>query len=132
MKIGELAKISGCPVETIRFYENSGLLPKPPRSIGNYRLYGEEHRKALQFILHCRALDLSIEEVKELFNLKSMQASDARRAHSIIGNHILEINRKIAQLESLKTELESLSCKCSHEHLDEESEKCDLIEALHQ
>ena len=51
MKIGELAKITGCQVGTIRFYETSGLLPAAPRTHGNYRVYGEEHKKALQFIV---------------------------------------------------------------------------------
>lgn len=132
MKIGELAKITGCQVGTIRFYETSGLLPAAPRTQGNYRVYGEEHKKSLQFILHCRALDLSIDEVKELINLKSAQASDARKAHSIIENHILEINKKITQLESLKSELEFLAHKCGHDHREEKGETCCLIEALHQ
>ncbi len=131
MQIGELAKICGCQVGTIRFYENSGLLPKPSRTLGNFRVYGDEHKKALQFILHCRALDLSIDEVKELFNLKSAEARDARKAHSIIENHILEINKKIKQLETLKSELDGLVHKCGRDHVDEGSETCELIEALH-
>ncbi len=94
MKIGELAKITGCQVGTIRFYETSGLLPAAPRTQRKLQGLRRRTQKALQFILHCRALDLSIDEVKELINLKSAQASDARKAHSIIENHILEINKK--------------------------------------
>ena len=55
IQIGELAKRTACPVVTIRFYEQEGLLPPPGRSRGNFRLYGEEHVERLQFIRHCCA-----------------------------------------------------------------------------
>lgn len=57
MKIGELAKRTGCPVETIRYYEREGLLPEPARSEGNYRQYTLAHVERLSFIRHCRSLD---------------------------------------------------------------------------
>ena len=66
IKIGELAKRTGATVETIRYYEKEGLLPEPSRSAGNYRLYNEEHIEHLQFILHCRALDMALDEVRVL------------------------------------------------------------------
>ena len=62
LKIGELAKQTGCLVETIRYYEREGLLLEPPRSEGNYRLYTDIHSERLQFIRHCRSLDMTLEE----------------------------------------------------------------------
>ena len=66
MKIGELAKITDCQVETIRYYEREGLLPQAPRSESNYRIYGAEHTERLGFIRHCRSLDMTLEEIRVL------------------------------------------------------------------
>ena len=66
MKIGELARRTGCQVETIRYYEREGLLPEPARSPGNYRLYGSAHVERLTFIRHCRALDMTLGEIRTL------------------------------------------------------------------
>ena len=63
IRIGDLAKRSGCEVVTIRYYEKEGLLPKPARSGGNFRLYGEAHAERLQFIRHCRSLDMTLSEI---------------------------------------------------------------------
>ena len=57
MTIGELARRTGCGIETIRYYEHEGLLPKPGRTSGNFRRYGQEHAELLSFIRHCRSLD---------------------------------------------------------------------------
>ena len=59
MKIGELAKLADCQVETVRYYEREGLLPAPARSEGNYRLYSSEHLERLTFIRNCRTLDMN-------------------------------------------------------------------------
>lgn len=64
MKIGELAKVTQTQAETIRFYEREGLLTEPPRSNGNYRLYGQEHLERLAFIRHCRSLDMTLDEIR--------------------------------------------------------------------
>jgi DNA-binding transcriptional MerR regulator len=59
MKIGELARLAGTNVETIRYYERDGLLPETSRSEGNYRIYGETHVQRLSFIRRCRSLDMT-------------------------------------------------------------------------
>lgn len=64
IKIGELAERTETTVETIRYYEKERLLPEPARSSGNYRLYNEEHMERLQFILHCRMLDMALDKVR--------------------------------------------------------------------
>jgi len=67
--IGTLSKWTGCNVETIRYYERTGLLPVPGRSRGGYRLHDTEHLKRLAFIRRARALGFSIEEVRRLLDL---------------------------------------------------------------
>ena len=78
MKIGELATASGTPVDTIRFYEREGLLPAPARSAANYRQYEAAHLERLQFIRHCRTLDMSLTQVRELLRVRA--ATPARRS----------------------------------------------------
>ena len=63
MTIGELARKTGCGIETIRYYEHEGLLPKPARTSGNFRRYGQEHAELLSFIRHCRPLDMALNEI---------------------------------------------------------------------
>jgi DNA-binding transcriptional MerR regulator len=58
--MGELSKAAGCNVETVRYYERIGLLPAPDRTQSGYRSYSEEHLERLQFIRHCRALQMSL------------------------------------------------------------------------
>jgi DNA-binding transcriptional MerR regulator len=65
-RIGQLAMHAGSKIETIRYYEQQRLLPQPARSGGNYRLYGAEHVKHLQFIRHCRSLDMTLDEIRTL------------------------------------------------------------------
>ena len=72
MKIGELAKLTDCQVETIRYYEREGLLPEPARSEGNYRLYTQAHVERLTFIRNCRSLDMTLEEIRSLLNLRDI------------------------------------------------------------
>src|ERR1035437_4714890 len=70
MKIGNLATASAPPGETIRYYEREGILPKPGRTLGNYRVYEENHLERLQFVRYCRGLDMSLDEVRVLLRLK--------------------------------------------------------------
>jgi DNA-binding transcriptional MerR regulator len=70
IKIGELARRTTCRVETIRFYEKEGILPPPPRSTGNYRLYGKQHVDLLLFIRRCRSLDMTLDEVRRLLLIR--------------------------------------------------------------
>ena len=71
MKIGELAAAAGLPVETVRFYEKQGLLPAPHRRENNYRRYDEGALQRLRFIGNCRALDMSLDEVRVLLVIAS-------------------------------------------------------------
>ena len=75
MKIGELAQAAQCTPETVRYYEKAGLLPPPSRSDGNYRVYGPAHLERLVFVRHCRALDMTHEEIRELLELRDVPPS---------------------------------------------------------
>ena len=62
MRISQIAEQVACPIQTIRFYEQQGLLPRPARTPRNYRVYTSAHAARLRFIRHCRGLDMSLEE----------------------------------------------------------------------
>eukprot|EP01031_Cornospumella_fuschlensis_P050385 gene50385-61643_t len=84
MKIGERARLTDGPVETIRYYEREGLLPEPSRSEGNYRQYTQAHVERLAFIRHCRSLDMTQQEIRELLRLRDSPEADCTAANRLI------------------------------------------------
>jgi DNA-binding transcriptional MerR regulator len=69
MKIGELAREAGVDVQTVRYYEREALLEAPARTASGYRTYGPRHLERLNFIRHCRSLDMPLADVKRLLEL---------------------------------------------------------------
>lgn len=112
MKIGELAAKVGCLVETVRYYERSGMLPCPVRSAGNYRLYGAAHQERLTFIRHCRSLDMSLEEIRILLAIRDDPERDCGEVNTLLDNHVTEVANRIAQLGQLQSQLLSLRSAC--------------------
>jgi Cd(II)/Pb(II)-responsive transcriptional regulator len=115
MRIGELAQVTGTQVETIRYYEKQGLLPEPGRSDGNYRVYGPEHVDLLQFIRHCRGLDMSLEEVRVLLRLRDAPAEDCGDVNALLDEHIGHVVRRIKELRTLERQLRDLRARCASE-----------------
>ena len=112
IKIGELAKRTGATVETIRYYEKEGLLPAPSRSEGNYRLYREEHIERLQFVLHCRTLDMTLDEVRTLLQYWDDPDKDCGNVNNLLDEHIHAVEIRMQELTQLKQHLIILRQKC--------------------
>jgi len=112
MRIGELANAAKCSVETVRFYEKEGLLPKTERGTNNYRVYGSRHARQLRFIRNCRALDISHEEVRTLLRLMEESDRSCGSVDAILDNHIEQVNARISELEQLKGQLVALRKRC--------------------
>lgn len=112
MKIGELADKTGCKVETIRFYEAQGLLPAPERTLGNYRDYGPPHLERLQFIRNCRHLDMAHDEIRVLLNYLDQPQPDCSGVDQVIDEHLGHVQRKLAELRILQTQLQALRDRC--------------------
>jgi Cd(II)/Pb(II)-responsive transcriptional regulator len=112
MRIGELAKSTGCQPETVRFYEQKGLLPEPSRSQANYRLYDASHVDRLHFIRRCRALGMSLDEVQSLLGFQDQPDRPCGAVNDLVDRHIVEIDRQIADLRTLHAELSELRRKC--------------------
>lgn len=112
MKIGELAVQAGCLVETIRYYERIGLLMPPVRSANNYRTYNDRHSERLQFIRHCRALDMTLEEIRVLLDFRDHPDRDCVGVNDLLDKHIGHVVERIAALSSLESQLRDLRNRC--------------------
>src|ERR1700757_4385845 len=97
LKIGELAKRTDLLVETIRYYEREGLLPDPPRSEGNYRLYSVMHLERLQFIRHCRSLDMTLEEIRNLLRFRDAPDRNCGEVNALLDKHIEHVSSRIKE-----------------------------------
>lgn len=126
VKIGELAKMVGCQVVTIRFYEKEGLLKKPDRSEGNYRMYGDKDIERLRFIKHCRRHDMTLSEIRELLAFRDNPKVTCDWVGALVQRHIANVEEQIESLTQLKEQLEHLQHKCS----GGKKEGCGIIESL--
>lgn len=112
MRIGELAKLTGCQSETVRFYEQKGLLPPPVRSQANYRLYDASHAERLHFIRRCRSLGMPLNEVETLLGYQDQPERSCSGVNALVDQQLSEIERQIRELSALRTELSNLRARC--------------------
>src|SRR5712692_10052551 len=123
---GELAARTGCNIETIRYYEQIGLLPPPPRSQGGHRLYGQDLFKRLNFIRRSRELGFTLEEIRELLRLVDGGKYTCKQVETLALQHARDIQRKILDLKKLKNVLEAMASQCRGGKVP----ACPVIEAL--
>lgn len=123
--IGGASKACGIKVPTIRYYEQIELLPSPPRTEGNRRLYDESDLRRLRFIRHARELGFEIEPIRELLALADDPSGPCETADNIARSHLAAIDHKIARLTALRTEVARMA-DCPHG----QSADCRVIEVL--
>lgn len=116
MKIGELAGQAGVDVQTVRFYEKEGLLPLPARTTSGYRTYGPSHLEQLQFIRHCRSLDMPLPDIRRLIALSRDRAVACGDVDAIVRDHLLRVRAKREALQTLEQRLSALSAQCDAGH----------------
>ncbi|QBL94979.1 HTH-type transcriptional regulator ZntR [Komagataeibacter saccharivorans] len=124
--IGELGRLTDTKVETVRYYERVGLLPHPPRSSGNYRVYDDAHLGRLGFIRRARELGFSLDQVRELLDLAGQTTRSCEEVDEIVQAHVTDIERRIHDLQTLRQELTQLLAQCQHGKVAE----CRIIGAL--
>lgn len=124
-KIHQLSQKTGVNVETIRYYEKTGLLPSPQRGANGYRQYDQSTVHLLAFIKMCRSLGFSMEEIKQ-FNLMQQNPHETcQQADEMVKAHLLQVQQKIAQLKEIESFLMGLSdCKAG------EIAKCKVLRNL--
>lgn len=127
MKIGELAKVAHCSVETIRYYEKEALLPKTARSEGNFRVYGAVHVERLRFIRNCRNLDMSHEEIHALLALTDRPEDGCGGINEVFDQHIAHVDERIEELVQLKQQLTALRQRCQ---IDQPQKSCGILQGL--
>jgi len=127
LKIGELARRTGLQIETIRYYEREGLLPAPARSAGNYRLYGPAHAERLQFIRHCRSLDMTLGEVRTLLNVRDAPEESCTEVNSLLDRQIGDVARRIRELQALEEQLRALRSRCC---TTQAAKDCEILKEL--
>lgn len=110
--IGELSKATGVKVVTIRYYEHVKLMPVPPRTVGNYRVYRHEHLNRLQFVRRCRDLGFTLDQLRDLLRLSVKSRSRCSGIDRITGNHLKDIETKISDLKRLAAELRRIKNCC--------------------
>ena len=126
--IGALSKGTGCHIETIRYYERIGLMPKPPRSPGGHRLYEEDHLRRLTFIRRSRELGFTLEEVRGLLRLVDGGSYTCAEVKALTLDHAAEVRRKVADLRKLERVLKEMAAECDGGEVPD----CPIIDALYR
>ena len=126
ISIGAVAERTGIKVPTIRYYEQIGLLPAPPRTESNRRLFGQDDIERLNFIRHSRELGFEVDDIRELLDMTTTPQESCHGADSIARSHLARIDRRIASLLALKGELSRMIEECGHGRVSD----CRIIEAL--
>lgn len=116
MRIGELGQATGVDIETIRYYEKEGLLPVPQRSENGYRVFRAEHVERLAFIRHCRALDISLAEVKRLLDFIARPEADCGDIDRLIDAQLIKVKARLASMRALEKQLSVLKSRCGANH----------------
>ncbi|WGS85068.1 Cd(II)/Pb(II)-responsive transcriptional regulator [Methylomonas sp. UP202] len=127
LKIGDLAKMAGCQVVTIRYYEREGLLPEPARSDGNYRLYTSKHLERLHFIRHCRSMEMTLEDIRLLLRFRDTPEENCSEVDALLEQHISDVVDRIEQLKSLESQLRDLRGQC---HSARATKDCRILQSL--
>lgn len=126
MRIGELADRAGCDAQTVRFYEREGLLEEPARTASGYRSYDERHLSRLNFIRHCRSLDLPLPEVRQLLEFAAAPQRSCGQVNDLLDGHIALVKDRIAALKTLEKQLVALRKTCD----GDASHACAILESF--
>lgn len=128
LRIGQLAAATGTKVNTIRFYEDAGLLPRAARTPSGRRIYDEPDFRRLRFIRQARGLGFGLDEIRSLLALTDKPDRDCAEVNAMTEAHINATERKIAQLLDLRDELTRLRSLCDGGDIAH----CGVLDALDQ
>lgn len=129
MRIGELAERTGCEVTTIRYYEQEALLPPPQRTASGYRNYDANALGELEFILHCRTLGMTLEEIRTLQRCKAKPDEGCEAVNQLLDTHLAHLHQQISSLQLLALQLEQLRNRCQQ---SSKVAECGILQELTQ
>jgi Cd(II)/Pb(II)-responsive transcriptional regulator len=127
MRIGELAHKAGVDVQTVRYYEREKLLEAPARTGAGYRAYGPQHLERLNFVRHCRSLDMPLAEIRRLIELSHDRGVSCDEVNGLVRSHLERVHAKRKALQALEAQLEALSAQCASGHRVAD---CGILEEL--
>jgi len=127
MKIGKLSALTGFSVQAIRYYEKEGLIESPSRTEGNFRLYHPEDIKNLEFVKHCRNLDMTLKEIKQMLEIRQFSERSCESINTMIDSHLIAVSKRIDELCSLKETLSEMQQSC---HSGSAVEACGILKSL--
>ncbi|MFE2283041.1 heavy metal-responsive transcriptional regulator [Streptomyces sp. NPDC059443] len=113
MRIGDLAAHTGLTTKTIRFYEDSGLLPAPPRTPGGYRDYPDHTRTRLTFIRDAQHAGLTLAEIRSILALRDDGHAPCTHVTGLIHEHLDDIDRRMAELAATREALRDLAARAA-------------------
>ncbi len=113
LPIGELSRLSGVNIETIRYYERVKMLPPPPRTASGRRIYGSTDLRTLTFIRRSRELGFSLDEIRALLRLGGPERASCREVREIAAHHLEDIRAKLGDLKKLEHLLAKTVARCS-------------------
>lgn len=126
MPIGALSRETGVKVPAIRYYEQVRLLPVPPRTKSDRRVYDEAAVKRLRFIRHARELGFDIDGIRQLLDLSDQPRRSCDQVDAIARRHLEEITSRLARLTALREEMERMISQCSRGKIAE----CRILDVL--
>ena len=115
MQIGIVAKKMGLSVDAIRFYERNGLLPKPPRTEGGFRRYGESDVETLAFVRRVQGLGFKLREIRGLLQLRGNRLQPCAPVQRRLQEKLADVQRKLSDLHKLEHELRMALRSCNEE-----------------
>ncbi len=113
LKIGEVARLAGVNLQTIHYYERRGLLPEPPRTPANYRLYPQDTVRRVRFVKRAQKLGFTLKEIEELLSLRASPRSRCADVRRRAQAKVQEIDEKIRALQGMRNALGKLIDECS-------------------
>jgi MerR family mercuric resistance operon transcriptional regulator len=113
MPIGELSRVTGVNIETIRYYERVKMLPVPARTASGRRVYGSKEARVLAFVRRSRELGFSLDEIRALLRLGGPEKATCREVREIAAHHLKDIRAKLADLRRLERLLATTIARCS-------------------
>jgi MerR family mercuric resistance operon transcriptional regulator len=125
--IGELSRRTGVNIETIRYYERIGVMPRPARSEGGHRVFSDEQLRRLSFIKRSRELGFSLDEIRAMLRLVDEGTLTCGEIHAMTSAHLKTVQKKISDLRRLERVLKTMAAECSRGDVPD----CPIIDALY-
>ncbi|HRH76571.1 MAG TPA: helix-turn-helix domain-containing protein [Cellvibrionaceae bacterium] len=130
LSIGRLSKLGNCSIPTIRYYEQTGLLPEAGRSPSGHRYYQTKDLQRLAFVRRCRDLDFPIEQIKRLMPLLDEKDRQCNELRDLAQDQLLRVRHKLADLIQLEQTLSEFVSSCETDCIGGASQDCTIIESL--